>query len=110
MGVCVMNLKNLNKKIRRLVNRIEKDTKKLAKFRMRLNAPKRTKRSAKKNKPAARRKPAQAKTSNAVAPAAKKKHTMSPERRAQLSAAMNARWAAKRAAAKTKVPSSDTSA
>jgi uncharacterized protein YkwD len=95
-----MNLKNLNKKIRRLVTRIEKDTKKLARLRLKLTAPARKKeRSSKKKKSVAAHKP---KT--------KKKRTMSTARRAQLAAAMNARWAAKRAAANPSALSPDISA
>ncbi len=95
-----MNVKTLGKKIRRLVAKIEKDTKKLAKLRLKLNASaKKPKGSAKKSRPTARGKKRVPKKLKAPAPAAKRKGGLTPEGRARLAAAMNARWAAKRAAA-----------
>ncbi|MDB6146599.1 MAG: hypothetical protein JWO45_263 [Spartobacteria bacterium] len=100
-----MSFKNLNKKIRRLVTRIEKDTKKLAKFRLKLSAPvKKKKDSGKKGRTVARRKHGSNKKAKVPAPAKKKRH-ITPEGRAKLAAAMNARWAAKRAAVQTASPS-----
>jgi hypothetical protein len=89
-----VNAKNLNKKIRRLVERIEKDTRKLAKLRLKLtNAETRKKESGATKKVAAGKKSTKAKAKKRAKP------NISPERRAELSAAMKARWAAKRAAA-----------
>jgi septal ring factor EnvC (AmiA/AmiB activator) len=88
-----MKLKNLNKRIQRLVDRIAKDTKKLAKLRRKhAVASKRTakKPSQPKNKISANAKP--------VSVPKKKKRQLSPEARAQLSARMKERWEAKRAA------------
>jgi hypothetical protein len=107
-----MNLKNLNKKIRRLVTRIEKDTKKLAKLRFKLTKPPGKKqRSSKKEKTASARMPeagSQAKASKSSRKP-KAKRTMSATRRAELAAAMKARWAEKKAAAQTKLTSPDSS-
>jgi len=91
-----MKLKNLRKKIRRLEKRLREAPKKLAKLRRKLEAM-----EAGEWLKAARRSAARA-TSEAkksgVVKKAKKKLNLSPERRAQLAAAMKARWAAKRAA------------
>jgi len=104
-----MNVKTLGKKIRRLVAKIEKDTKKLAKLRLKLNASaKKPKRSAKKSRPIAAGKKRAAKELKAPSPAAKRKRGLTPEGRARLAAAMNARWAAKRAAAQAISSSSET--
>jgi len=104
-----MNVKTLGKKIRRLVAKIEKDTKKLAKLRLKLSASgKKPKRSAKKSKPIARGKKRPARNLKAPASAAKRKRGLTPEGRARLAAAMNARWAAKRAAAQAVSSSSET--
>jgi hypothetical protein len=89
--------KNFEKKIQRLKVRIEKDTKKLAKLTVKLGAAV-TGRAAKKKAPArtvGKKKPA---------PKVKRKLNLSPERRAQLAAAMKARWEAKRAAAGQTAP------
>jgi len=120
----VMNLKTLRKKIRKLETRLQNGPQKLAKLKRKLEAM--TKAKARKAKikaasqaVAARRAPmastpaqkkesastAQLQRSAAMArkrtPAkkAKRKLNLSPERRAQLAAAMKARWAAKRAVA-----------
>lgn len=119
-----MKLKNLKKKIRRLEARLQEGPKKLAKLKRKLAAA--TAASAEKArrkaaaharaalqpvKPATttqkKRVPSKAKAPTKPAGAkapdtarkVKKKLNLSPERRAQLSAAMKARWAAKRAAA-----------
>jgi hypothetical protein len=99
-----MKLKNLTKKIRRLEARLLKDAKKLAKLKRKRGAA--TSARAAKTKSKSRgsagkgRKTA---TASAGAPSAAKnvrrKLNLTPERRAQLAAAMKARWAAKRAAA-----------
>jgi hypothetical protein len=88
-----VNAKNLNKKIRRLVQRIEKDTKKLAKLRLKLSGAGAKKKQPKKtaSPKAESKKQAHAKTKK------RRRPHISPERRAELSAAMKARWAAKRA-------------
>jgi hypothetical protein len=85
-----MNAKNLIKKIRRLVDRIEKDTRKLAKFRLKLTGAETKKKSQKTKK---------AKPGKSPKVTKRAKPRISAERRAELSAAMKARWAAKRAAA-----------
>jgi len=115
--------KSLTKRIQRLKTRLSKDAKKLAKLTLKLGASVAGGKTAAKRKPAARparaRKPAKtsapAKTSKgrstrkaaqkpatpppktSSAPKAKKKLNLTPERRAQLAAAMKARWQAKRA-------------
>jgi hypothetical protein len=109
-----MKLKNLEKKARRLEALLREGPKKLAKLKRKINAltaakqRKAEKKAAaravarqtfepskptktEKAKPAVARKPATARKE-------KKKLNISPERRAQLSAAMKARWAARRAA------------
>ena len=110
-----MKLKNLRKKITRLEKRLRKGQKKLTKLRRKLEAM-----EAEKALRGARNSPARAiaprpatKASTSVgkkSPAqaageksgsikkTKKRLNLSPERRAQLAAAMKARWAAKRAA------------
>src|SRR6476646_12213995 len=91
-----MKLKNLRKKIRRLEKRLKEGPKKLAKLKQKLVAAEAGRAMKGKGKSPAQttgaKKPGTAKK-------AKRKLNLSPERRAQLSAAMKARWAAKRAAA-----------
>jgi hypothetical protein len=82
--------KNLSKKIRRLEARLQKGTKKLAKLRRKLEAVAASGTAKKKRKSAAIEE-------RSVAKKAKRKLNLTPERRAQLAAAMKARWAAKRA-------------
>src|SRR6266436_8420463 len=101
-----MKLKNLTKKIRRLEARLKKDAKKLAKLKRKRGAA--TTARAAKNKSKSRGSAGKARktaTASAVAPSAAKKGrrklNMTPERRAQLAAAMKARWVSKRAAAAT---------
>jgi len=107
-----MKLKNLTKKIRRLEARIQKDAKKVAKLKRKLGAARiaATAKAKKKSVPptAKARKevkvsaPTRATPTDAAKPVAKKvkrKLNLTPERRAQLAAAMKARWAAKKAAA-----------
>ena len=119
-----MKLKNLRKKIRRLETRLQEGPKKLAKLRRKLEAMATAAAIKAKRKSVARTrvarpvgksstptqkkgrrftakpqvKPMGAKR-RSVAKKAKRKLNLSPERRAQLAAAMKARWAAKRAAA-----------
>jgi len=108
-----MKLKNLEKKVRRLEARLRAGPKKLAKLKRKLAAMSATKARKAQKKAAARAvarqtvqslspvaskaKPATAKSPIAAKPV-KRKRNISPERRAQLSAAMKARWDAKRAA------------
>ena len=119
-----MKLKNLRKKIRRLETRLQEGPKKLAKLRRKLEAMAAAAAIKAKRKSVARTRAArpagksstptrkkgrrftakpQVKPMGAkrrtVAKKAKRKLNLSPERRAQLAAAMKARWAAKRAAA-----------
>ncbi len=93
--------KNLKKRIRRLEARMQKGAKKLARLKQKLeaaetvSAAESTKRAAASTvKPAAVKDPR-------VVKKVKRKLNLTPERRAQLAAAMRARWAAKRAAAAT---------
>jgi len=118
-----MKLKNLKKKIRRLEKRLREGPTKLAKLKQKLEAAATTGAAKKKKKsaaragragntvkaseriqrderrlaPIARTQPA-AVESPSGAKKVKRKLNLTPERRAQLAAAMNARWAAKRAA------------
>lgn len=116
-----MKLKNLRKKIRRLETRLQEGPKKLAKLRRKLEAMAATAAMKAKRKSTRAARPAgksstptqkkgrrfaakpQVKPTGAkrpsVAKKAKRKLNLSAERRAQLAAAMKARWAAKRAAA-----------
>ena len=98
-----MKLKNLTKKIRRLEARLLKDAKKLAKLKRKHVAAKTA--AAAKIKSKSRGSAGKARksaTASAGAPSAAKKVrrklNLTPERRAQLAAAMKARWAAKKTA------------
>jgi hypothetical protein len=109
-----MKLKSLEKKIRRLEARLRAGPRKLARLKRKLDAMSAAKARKAQKKAAARAvarqtvqslpatqkgnvKPVSAKKPVAVGKV-KRKRNLSPERRAQLSAAMKARWAAKRAA------------
>ena len=109
-----MKLKNLKKKIRRLEKRLREGPKKLAKLKRKLEAMEAVKAMHARKESAARARARQtpkslspidgkpqAKTADAKKPSAvkkaKRKVTLSPEHRAQLAAAMKARWAAKKA-------------
>jgi len=101
-----MKLKNLKKKIRRLEKRLQEGPNKLAKLKQRLRAAEaaRAMRTARKSavrtrasRPVAKRSRPIEKKAGTIKKA-RKKLNLSPERRAQLAAAMKARWAAKRAA------------
>jgi len=119
-----MNLKTLRKKIRKLETRLQEGPQKLAKLKRKLEAMTKAKarkaklksaartaaarRTAKGSAPTQKEKSAstaQPRTKESVAhkrsptKKAKRKLNLSPERRAQLAAAMKARWVAKRAAA-----------
>jgi hypothetical protein len=125
----IMRLKTLRKKIRRLEARLQKGATKLAKLKQKLEATATAAAAKAKRKSAARAGRARrrikdsAQTQNkkgrltakapvrsagAKSPSAarnvKRKLNLSPERRAQLAAAMKARWAAKRAAAEAESP------
>lgn len=118
-----MKPKNLSKKIRRLEARLQKGAKKLAKLKQKFEAVTKAGMAKKKRKSAARASKTH-KRINAFSRTEKKKRrltptktrlatvrrqtapkkvtrklNLTPERRAQLAAAMKARWAAKRAAA-----------
>jgi hypothetical protein len=118
-----MKLKNLRKKIRRLEKRLQEGPTKLAKLKQKLEAAEEAKAMKAARKSAARataarpvaariEKKSAPQTAEAKKPStvrkAKRKLNLSPERRAQLAAAMKARWAGKRAAeANAKTASSD---
>jgi hypothetical protein len=106
-----MKLKKLKKKIQELEKHLREGPQKLAKLKRRLQETESAKALKAARKSAARAsanrkgtKPSasQAATADAKKPGTpkkpKKKLNLSPERRAQLAAAMKARWAAKRAA------------
>jgi chromosome segregation ATPase len=114
-----MKLKTLRKKIRRLETRLQEGPKKLAKLTRKLEALMTTNAAKAKRKSAARatanRKKKRRSTARSqvetvtgkrrsTARRVKRKLNLSPERRAQLAAAMKARWAAKRAAAEANPP------
>lgn len=119
-----MKLKNLRKKVRRLEARLREGPKKLARLKKKLDALTAEKARKAQKKAAARAVARQTVTSSAAPPKknvkpavatksgpapkkVKRKLNISPERRAQLSAAMKARWAAKRAA-EANAPSTTT--
>jgi len=94
-----MKMKNLRKKIRRLERRLREDPQKLANLKRRLEAAEAAKALNAARKSAARTAAVLiAEGRKRAAKRAKRKLNLSPERRAQLSAVMKARWAAKRAA------------
>jgi predicted RNase H-like nuclease (RuvC/YqgF family) len=98
-----MKLKNLKKKIRRLETRLKEGPKKLAKLKQKLEAAEAGRAMKGKGKSPAQTTGA---TKPGTAKKAKRKLNLSPERRAQLSAAMKARWAARRAAEGNAKPTS----
>jgi hypothetical protein len=98
-----MKPKNLSKKIRRLEARLQKGTKKLAKLKQKLEAAATAGVAKKKRKSAVRADKASA------AKKVKRKLNLTPERRAELAAAMKARWVAKRAAADANTQTTSTS-
>ena len=111
-----MKSKKLKKKIQQLEKRLREGPQKLARLRRKLqeaesaNALKAARKSAARATASARTKsgePATGAKESSIATEAKRKLNLSPERRAQLSAAMKARWAAKRAAAGNSTTSSD---
>jgi cell division septum initiation protein DivIVA len=111
-----MKLKKLKKKIQQLEKRLREGPQKLAKLRRRLqeaesaNALKAARKSAARATATAGKKSREPTTGGkkpSGAPKAKRKLNLSPERRAQLAAAMKARWAAKRVAEGNSTTSSD---
>ena len=90
----IMKVKTLRKKIRRLEARLREGPKKLSKLKRKLEAM-----AAAEARKAKRKAAARAGEAPQAAQKGKRKHNLSPEGRAKLSAAMKARWAAKRAAA-----------
>jgi predicted nucleic acid-binding Zn-ribbon protein len=99
-----MKLKKLKKKIQELEKRLREGSQRLAKLRRRLQEAESAKALKAARKSAARAstnrkgaKPSASPAPTADAKKPKKKLNLSPERRAQLAAAMKARWAAKRA-------------
>ena len=99
-----MKIKGLRKKISRLEKRLREGPAKLAELRRRLEAAEAAKALSAARKSAVRA--AAALIAEARKPTVKKvkrKLNLSPERRAQLSAAMKARWAAKRVAEENEV-------
>ena len=101
-----MKPKNLSKKIRRMEVRLQKGAKKLAKLKQKLEAAMAASAAKKKRKSAVRAgevRKSRIQTAAVKRPSAvkkvKRKLNLTPERRAQLAAAMKARWVAKRAAA-----------
>jgi hypothetical protein len=98
-----MKPKRLSKRIRRLEARLQKGAKKLAKLKQKQARPQKQKRRVTPKpgtEPSGVNEPS-------VAKRAKRKLNLTPERRAQLAAAMKARWAAKRAAANPQNSSAD---
>lgn len=104
-----MKTKTLKKRIRRLETRLREGSRKLAKLKRKLEAQLKAD-AAKAKKKLAARAAAQTAVSTSGAPAkVKRKMNLSPERRAQLSAAMKARWAMIRAASATHPENASTS-
>jgi hypothetical protein len=95
-----MKLKKLRKKIQQLEKRLREDPQKLTKLKRRLKEAE-SRQALKAARKSAARATANRKDTSGPVKKAKKKLNLSPERRAQLSAAMKARWAAKRAAAES---------
>ena len=111
-----MKPKKLKKKIQELENRLREDSEKLGRLRGKLQQAETAKALKAARKSAARATASAGKNSSeptigakkpSSAKKVKKRLNLSPERRAQLSAAMKARWAAKRAAEGNSTTSSD---
>jgi regulator of replication initiation timing len=113
-----MKPKNLSKKIRRLEARLQKGAKKLTKLKQKLEAAatagaaKKTRKSAVRADKAHNRveisRRAEKKKRPSAAKKVKRKLNLTPERRAELAAAMKARWVAKRAAADANTQTTST--
>ena len=94
-----MKMKDLRKKIRRLERRLREGPQKLAELKRSLEAAEASSALEAFRKSAARSAAARIAEARRSGPRkAKRKLNLSPERRAQLAAAMKARWAAKRVA------------
>jgi hypothetical protein len=92
-------MKDLRKKIRRLEKRLREGSQKLTELKRSLEAAEAVKALKATRKSFARAAAERIAEANKLAASkAKRKLHLSPERRAQLAAAMKARWAAKRAA------------
>jgi hypothetical protein len=111
-----MKPKKLKKKIQELENRLREDSEKLGRLRGKLQQAETAKALKAARKSAARATASAGKNSPepttgakkpSIAKKSKRKLNLSPERRAHLSAAMKARWAAKRAAEGNSTTSSD---
>jgi hypothetical protein len=111
-----MKPKKLKKRIQQLEKRLQEDTQKLARLRRKLQeseiarALKAARKSAARATASAGKKslePTDETKKPSSVKKAKRKLNLSPERRAQLSAAMKARWAARRAAEGNSTASSD---
>jgi hypothetical protein len=128
-----MKPKNLSKKVRRLEARLQKGAKKLAKLKQKLEAAATAGLAKKKRKSAVRADKARKRVETSgraekknrrltpeprirtavvkrpsAAKKVKRKLNLTPERRAQLAAAMKARWAAKRAASDANTQNTST--
>ena len=105
-----MKPKKLKKRIQQLEKRLQEGSEKLARLRRKLQQAESAKALKAARKSAARITASAGKKSPEPTTGAKKskrKLNLSPERRAQLAAAMKARWAAKRAAEGNRTTSSD---
>jgi len=105
-----MKLKKLRKRIQQLEKRLREGSDELARLRRKLQQAESTKALKAARKSAARASASAGKKSPEPTTGAKKpkrKLNLSPERRAQLAAAMKARWAAKRAAEGNTTTSTD---
>ena len=111
-----MKLKKLKKKIQELEKRLREGPEELARLRRKMQQAESAKALKAARKSAARatasagkkfREPTTGAKESSSPKKAKRKLNLSPERRAQLSAAMKARWAAKRAAEGNSTISSD---
>ena len=92
-------MKNLRKKIRRLEKRLREGSQKLTELKRSLEVAEAVKALKAARKSAASAAAARIAEAKKLAPRkANRKRNVSPERRAQLAAAMKARWAAKRVA------------
>jgi hypothetical protein len=96
----MIKLKGLKKKLLRLEASMQKDARRLAKLKRKIETALRVEPAkAKVESPA--RAEGMTETASKAAPAAKKKNRLSPAARDKLSAMMKARWAAKKAHAAT---------
>jgi hypothetical protein len=94
----MIKLKSLNKKLLKLEASLQKDARKLAKLKRKVETALRTEPARASIKPPARVEKT-SKTTKPSAPVVKKRSGLTPAGRDKLSALMKARWAAKRAGA-----------